>query len=603
MTEIPENPAWKELRFPLFLIIFISLAVYANTLWNGFVYDDNFLVIDNPWIKDAKFLPNIFLNEAWGFIQGQPNGYYRPMMHIIYSLDYRLFGLNPWGFHLINMVFHAGSSALVFLVARTLFSGYKNPSSFFSIPLMTGVLFAVHPIHTEAVTWVSGVQDLSYAFFCLLSLYLYLRSGSRFNTSYYLSVAAFFLGVLCKEPALTLPALLIAYDLLLNKKSLDFSFILKRYALFALIAVTYLGVRFYVLGRSVALLNEFGSYGNLFIIFTTYLRKLILPVDLKVIYVFRPVTSLLEAHAITAVIITAAIIALSYISFKKDKLVFFCLLVIIVPLVPSLYIPAIAGPSMLGERYLYLPSAGFAMLVSLMVSRLASSKGRTIAASVLLVLTVLYSAGTVMRNADWKDEYTLWVDVTKKSPGSADAHNNLGAALIGKGMYDKAQEELNHAVALKPDFAEAHNNLGFTLLQSGMNDKALAEFSRAVALKPGFTAAYINLGLAYGRLGRHNMAVGAFLAALNCDPLAENAYDELGISYSKLGEVDKSIEAFEVALKLDPDYADAHNNLGDVYRKKGDMKMAIEHFQAAVRLEPGNPRFRENLETVLMKAQ
>ncbi len=218
MKELHERPAQNDLRFPLLVIIAVSMAVYANALWNGFVYDDGFLVLDNPWIKDVKFLPDIFLSEAWGFIQGEPNSYYRPMMHVIYSLDYSLFGLKPWGFHLVNIIFHAGSSVLVFLIARTLFSENKYPSRFISIPLMAGVLFAVHPIHTEAVVWVSGVQDLSYAFFCLLSLYLYLRSDSRFNANYYLSVLAFFLGTLCKEPAITLPGLLIAYDLLLNKK-------------------------------------------------------------------------------------------------------------------------------------------------------------------------------------------------------------------------------------------------------------------------------------------------------------------------------------------------------------------------------------------------
>ena len=602
MKELHERQAWKDLRYPLSLTIVISLAVYANALWNGFVYDDGFLVLDNPWIKDPRFLPEIFLSEAWGFIQGEPNSYYRPMMHVIYSVDFNLFGLKPWGFHLVNIVFHTGSSVLVFLIARTLFSENKYPSRFISIPLMAGVLFAVHPIHSEAVVWVSGVQDLSYAFFCLLSLYLYLLSDSRFNALYFLSVLAFFLGTLCKEPALILPALLVAYDLLLNKKRTGLVFILKRYALFAMAASVYLGIRSHAIHGSVTSVNEAGFYGNIFIILATYLRKLAIPSDLSVVYLFKRATSVLDPRVAAGVGITLVAAVFSYIAFKKDKLVFFCLLVIMVPLLPCLYIPAITGPSMLGDRYLYLPSAGFVMLVSLMTARLAKWNRRA-AASCFLALATLFFAMTAIRNADWKNEYTLWADVVKKAPESAFAHNNLGAALIGMGKYEKAREELKHAVALKPDYAEAHNNLGYSLLHSGMYDMARTEFSLAVALKPDYTAAYVNLGLDYAGLGRDDLAVGEYLAALKCDPLAENAYDDLGISYNRLGEVDKSIEALDDALKLDPDYADAHNDLGEVYRNKGDVIRAIEHFQAAAQLDPGNALFRVNLEKALQTAK
>ncbi len=349
-------------------------------------------------------------------------------------------------------------------------------------------------------------------------------------------------------------------------------------------------------------MNETGFYGNIFIILATYLRKLAIPADLSVVYLFKRATSLLDPRVAAGVGITVVAAVFSYIAFKKDKLVFFCLLFIMVPLLPCLYIPAITGPSMLGERYLYLPSAGFVMLVSLMISRLAKWNRRA-AVSGFLALATLFFAMTAIRNADWKNEYTLWADVARKAPESAFAHNNLGAALIERGMYGKAQEELSHAIALKPEYAEAHNNLGYSLLKSNMYNKALAEFSQAIALKPDYTVAYINRGLAYAGLGRDDLAVGEYLSAMKCDPSAEDTYDYLGISYRRLGEFDKSIEAFEAALRLDPDYADADNDLGDVFLKKGDLKSAIGCYQAAVRLEPENPRFRKNLEKTINAAQ
>ncbi len=526
MEEIHKRPAWRELLFPLFLIIAVSLAAYANTLGNGFVYDDNFQVLGNPWIRDARFLPNIFSSCDTGGLTGNTN-YYRPMMHVIYMLVYYVFGIMPWGFHLVNIVLHAGSSVLVFLIAGILFSEYKAPSKYLSIPLMAAVLFAVQPIHSEAVSWVSGVTDLSYTFFCLLSFYLYLRSESRFNTCYYLSVVAFSIGTLCKEPAVTLPALLLAYDMLLNRKKPGFQFIVKRYALFVLAASAYLGVRSYALGMSMISKQhgEYSYFGNLFIIFATYFKKLIVPINLKLIYSFRPVQSLLETSALTSVLITALVAVLFYVAYKKNRLVFFCLLTIVVPLLPCLYIPAITGPSILAERYLYLPSVGFVMLISLAIARLAGSKGRVAAASVFLTLVALYSTGTILRNADWKDDYSLWTAELKNSPGSDVARTNLCLA----------------------------------------------------------AGAHINLGAMYEKRGRDDLAVGEYIMATKCNPISDDAYvayKNLGNAYGRIGKVDESIRAYEEALKVKSggaevrNNAELHNNIGVEYAKKGDMKKA-----------------------------
>jgi protein O-mannosyl-transferase len=550
MKEMHNRPAWRKLSFPLVLIIAVSLAVYSNTLGNGFVYDDNFQVLSNPWIRDVRFLPNIFSSCDWGF-SGHATNYYRPMVHSMHMLVYYIFGIAPWGYHLVNILLHAGSSVLVFLIARILFSEYKAPFKYLSIPLMAAVLFAVDPIHTEAVAWISAVTDLSYTFFCLLTLYLYIRSEDRFNTGYYLSVASFFIGTLCKEPALTLPGLLIAYDLLLNKRKASFPFLVKRYALFALAASAYMGMRFYALGWiNSKQHSEYGYFGNLFIIFATYLKKLVMPTSLKLIYLFKPAQSLLEASVLTSLLITALVTALFYVAYKKDRLALFCLSIIVVPLLPCLYLPAITGQSVLGERYLYLPSVGFIMLVTLIMVRLADSRRRIAVASVFLALVTLYSAGTVFRNAEWKDDYSLWTAELKKSPGSQVARDNL-------------------------------------VLAAG---------------------AHINLGAMYEKSGRYDLAIQEYIAATKCNPIPDDAYvayKDLGNAYGRIGKVDESIRAYEESLKVRTDgaeehnNADVHNNIGVEYAQKGDMKKAVEHFQTALRLDPNDPTTKFNLEKAL----
>jgi len=198
-----ETRLQKPAYLLIIIILLISSAVYLNALGNGFVYDDTDQVLKNNWIKDIRFIPEIFSKNVWSFqADHSVTNYYRPMMHLIYMLNYHLFGFAPWGFHLVNILFHAANSVLVFLIlillanwqAGSLVS--EQDSTFSSAllysPFIAAILFATHPIHTEAVTWVAGVPELSFTFFYLLSFYFYIRSEECFNRAYTVSVISFF---------------------------------------------------------------------------------------------------------------------------------------------------------------------------------------------------------------------------------------------------------------------------------------------------------------------------------------------------------------------------------------------------------------------------
>ena len=519
MKKLYVKTVGKELLFPLLVIIAVSFAVYSNTLGNGFVWDDSDQVLGNPWLKDPRFLPKIFSSGAWDFKSVATN-YYRPMTHVIFMLEYHIFGLKPWGFHLVNIIFHTGSSVLVFLIANILFRECKAPSKILSLPLMAAILFAVHPIHTEPVAWIAAITDLSYAFFCLMSFYLYMRSENKFNTRYYISVMAFFLGTLCKEPAITLPALTVAYDLMLNQKRPGLAFIVKRHAMFALAAASYLGIRFYALSGLVPIksTSEYGSYGNMFILISAYLRKLVIPVNLKVIYWFSPVKSLLETQALLAIILTVVTVILFYVAYKKDKLAFFCLLIIVVPLLPSFYVPATNGPSLLGERYLYLPSVGLAMLIPLMTAWFADSRWRVVAFSIFLVLIALFSAGTMIRNADWKDNRSLFAKEVERSPQSAEAHSYLGLGYNEHGQYDLAIGEFLTTINLNLFVEDAYKNLGIAYCGNGMMDKSISALEESLKVKPDDAEVYNYLGIDYEKKGDLKRALENYKVAVNLNP-------------------------------------------------------------------------------------
>ena len=586
-----KNALRKTLSYLIIIILLVSFAIYFNTLFNGFVYDDVQNILENRWIKDIRYIPEIFSSHLAGFDSRYATSYYRPIVHILFMISYYVFGLKPWGFHLVNIILHSGTSILVFLITSRLLREPQTSASpsffpddgFFNVPVpfkkglisvspsfVTAILFAIHPIHTESVAWASGIMDLSFTFFYLFSFYLYIRStddNPSFKGGYLLlSVVSFFLAALCKEPALTLPIILIAHDYVFRKTENHLSDYLKRYIPYLVVAGVYFILRLYALRAFVpsenpVKLTNYQYVINIFPLFMQYLKKLILPLNLNVLYVFHHAASVLELKSIISVILTLVFVFFAYAALKK-KVVFLSMVLIVVPLLPALYIPAL-GEVVFAERYLYLPSYGFVVLFVMLLAwvKVKLPKGSMILNIVLLALIGLYSIGTINRNAVWKDSYSLWMDTVKKSPQNASAHEYFGYALYTQGQTDKAIEQYQIALNLNPERADAHINLGVAYAVKGWIDKAIEQYQIALRIRPDFP----------------------------------EAYDNLGAAFFNRGWVDKAIEQYEIALKLNPDFADAHNNLGSAYGNKGLIDKAIEHFEAAIRLNPENQTFSRNL--------
>ncbi|HYA31272.1 MAG TPA: hypothetical protein VED67_00830, partial [Thermodesulfovibrionales bacterium] len=199
--------------FPILIILLFSFLLYINALVADFVYDDKYQIVDNPWIRDIRNIPIIFSGNVWSFHPVfSTSNYYRPLMHIVYMLNYHVFGLNPWGFHLVNILFHCGASVFVFLVTRKLLKEHRVTTSsvYLSPPFIAAMLFASHPTHSEVVAWIAGVPDVALTVFYLLSFYFYISFRDGAKRGYPLSVLSFSVATLFKEPALTLPILLFA---------------------------------------------------------------------------------------------------------------------------------------------------------------------------------------------------------------------------------------------------------------------------------------------------------------------------------------------------------------------------------------------------------
>jgi len=582
----------KSLLLPACIVAAASLAAYVNALFNDFVYDDMVQVLQNPWIRDVKHLPDIFTKSVWSFQGGHVvSNYYRPLMNVLYLINHHLFGPAPWGFHLVNVLFHAANSVLVLVVtARLIDTCASVPSApvaspavstILSPPFAAALLFATHPVHTEAVTWVAGLPDLSFAFFFLLSFHLYVRSTDEkppLPWSYPLSVASFFLATLCKEPALTLPILLMGYDSLVRKDPGDLLVRFRRYVPYFAAAGIYLILRFHALGgiapsfRRHAYLSAWQYAVNAFPLFVQHLEKLLLPVNLNAFHVFHPIPSFLDPMGIVALAVTTAFVLAAFLFLRRDRLIVFGLLWIAVPLLPVLYIPSL-GENTFAERYLYLPSFGFVLLVSLALPRLTKT-GRTpaLAAFLLAALVGLYAAGTVGRNRVWQDNYTLFTDTVKKSPDGSIPNNMLGTAFATTGRRAEAMRHYQIALRLDPSNASVHSNIGYAYIESGDLQKAVEYLETAVRIEP------------FNALFRNNLAMAHF---------------RLGEVSINAGRTDEALEHFQAAARIRPDDAACRNMLGIAYGGKGRYDEAIEQFQAALQLAPEEPAHRKNLDRAL----
>ncbi len=584
-----------------------AFGVYLNALFNDFVMDDFHIILENPYIKSITYVPDIFFSNVLSYVDAR-SSLYRPVAHLIWMLSYHVFGLAPWGYHLVNVLFHTGVSLLVFVIARRLFQKTVDSSASDLPAFVVAVLFAVHPIHVEAVTWVAATMDGAYTFFYLLAFYLYLRSTEDeppFRRTLYVSACSFFLAALCKEPALTFPFVLLTYDLTCRRETSGVAVLVKRQAPYLVALGAYLALRIAALGGFAPVRKETGLTAyqyllNVMVLFAQYLEKLLFPVNLNNWHVFSPLDSLRTVRGATSVLIVLGFSILLMISQRRMKLGAFGLWLIVIPLLPALYIPGLTQglENAFSERYLYLPSFGYVLFLGVSTAWVWSKRSsrETLALALTLVIVIgLYTVGTISRNRVWKDSRSLWSDALKKSPNNPEPYNVLGDVLRLENRVEEAIEYYKMGLRLRPDSPHIHANLGTSYARLGQVDQAIQYFEGAIRLKPRFAEAYNNLGVVYIHKGQMDAAIGQFQTALRLRPSLASAHHNLGLALSNLGDIDSAVEHYEAALRLDPDYADAHVNLGITLGEKGNLDMAIEHFQIAMKLNPDDAVTLQNL--------
>ncbi len=536
----------------IFAILVVTFLAYFPSLKGGFTnWDDHVYLTRNLKVRDlsGENVKSIFTSFHGDL--------YVPLTLFSFSLEYRLFGLDPRVYHTTNLLLHLANTLLVFWLVLLL-------SRRLGVSLIAALLFGVHPIHVESVAWITERKDVLYAFFFLGSLIAYLYYlRKQAGGYYYLSLFLFFISLLPKAQGLCLPLVLLLFDYFLGRK-LDRRTLFEKAPFFGLAAV-FLIIAF--IGQTAA--GRFsegelfaGPLNPLFGVFSLvfYLVKLCLPVGLSSIYPFpylgaggRIPLLFLPAPFILAAVVIGAVFSGRY----GKKVIFAFLFFLFNVLLVLQFVPT--GSAIAADRYMYIPSIGFFYLAGEFYSwlyRRKSGRVKAVLSAALISIAVLLSCLTWLRCGVWRDSETLWGDVLKKYPESPIGRINLGSVFLRQGRLEEAVLHFNRALKARPDSAQIHYNLGCALDRQGGFEGAIRHYRQAIEISPDYREAHNNLGVVLGMRGRE----------------------------------EEAIVHYRQALRIDPDYGEAHYNLALALENLGKPEEASYYYNRAQRTGPGNPQ-------------
>jgi len=548
--ETPPHP-WQKRFLPLIPAL-LAIAVFLPTLGNGFVnWDDPYYIYENLHIRH--------LDLRWIFTAVVVSNYH-PLTLLSHTLDYRLFGLNPMGHHITNIILHAINSAFVFLLAKRLLrGGYKSG---YALPAMAAaLLFAVHPLHVESVAWASERKDVLSAFFFLLALLSYLRyaRGPRKGLYYGLTLIIFILALLSKPMAVTLPAVLLLLDYYPLKRPVNNRLLIEKIPFFALSAASAIVTLW--AQESGGSLRSFDTHSiatRLYIAaqaVTFYPYKLILPANLSPYYPMPHNTRLFSLPFISSLILIIVITLLCLIALMRKKRWPITLWAFyLVTLLPVSGLVTVGG-QVVADRYAYIPTMVFFLLAGGIIGVVtkAGNSGRIKAVTymVLILIIALFGLQAIRQEYFWRDSITLMSRAITLYPDSATLpYTNRGLVHEKEGNLPLALKDYNKAIAISPGFSDAYINRGIIYGESSLFDKAIDDFSRAISLDPSSAKAYMNRGAVYMREGDYESALKNLRRAIALDPKDATTHFNLGLAYFNTGNKMEALKSMERAAAL-----------------------------------------------------
>ncbi len=607
------------------LILGVTFLAFANTLSHGFAYDDTTQILQNEVIRSFSNIPTAFTKEVWFWRvlqdkdpnkeSGPTTPYYRPMFTVYLMVGWSLFETWAPGWHLINLLMHLLAVYFAFLVLNRITKNVQVAS-------IATLLFALHPLRTESVAWISGVTDLFLALFILPSFYLYMLYREKNNIKYLTgSVFLFLLATFAKEPAIALPIFIFAYEVFIIHEGQSFIQRLKPAliysSVFLLVAIFYFVMRYNALGF---ILSDarYVSYPFHWVLMTIpiaickYIGLLLWPVNLSIFHATPMVTTPLSWRFIVPVLIVAAMGAGLW-QLRNNTVARFAILWFTINLLPVLNLGAFGVDFLVQERYVYISSIGFSLLLAMGLVKIPIEKWftlgsrRTAQAALVGLIALLLTGKTIAQNSVWKDDMTLWEYGAEAAPDQPMSHYVLGHKYFNLQKIDKMVAELEQYVEMKPD-----NLIVITNLASGhliLYQEELKRYGKADRAHLDRIIALCEMGLRktdqaptlLDTLGtvytydweskNYERAIWFLEHALEQD--AKNPFFSLHLVGALLRRADASRGDFDGALRLlntvrevQPEIADTYKYFAIAYRAKGQFPEAVENYNRYLKMQP-----------------
>ena len=605
-------------------VALVTFLVYLPALRNGFVeWDDGTYVLHNLHIRSLDL---VFFK--WAFFNFYASNWH-PLTWISHAFDYAVWGLDPLGHHLTNIILHAINTFLVVMFAVRLLDAFKEGATpIGSLQFLdsqttliaggtVGLLFGLHPLHVESVAWIAERKDLLCALFFLLSTMTYLEyarsqgPGVRgkatglkhcFTNKHYLFAFGFFvLALLSKPMAVTLPVILLILDwqplarvtsigtlrsALIEKLpfmtlSLVSSIVTilaqKADGAFSTLEVVPLSIRLLVGAKAII----------------AYLGKISAPLFLTPFYPYPMDASFTSWRYLVMPVLVVAISAGCIALAKKWPFLTAAWAYFIVTLLPVIGILQV-GAQFMADRYMYLPSLGSFLVIGVAVAWISSKgkvgkKERSIDRTMMIIILCLamigMTFGTMRQIGIWRSGIELWGRVIEQEGERAPmAYYYRGSVFEKRGQLEKALQDYTRAITIYPSYVEAYSDRGATFEKLGMVQNALEDFDRAIELNPYYYNAYNNKGTLYGKAGSFGEAITSFNKAIEINPNFADAYFNRGVTFVFIGQNSNALQDFKRAISLNPNDASFYLERGNLYKKTGNRDLAATDFRKACSL-------------------
>ena len=570
------------------LLALFCLILYFNSLNNGFVFDDLHTITGNLYIKDFHYSP-LFLKGYYTSSANIPKGMFRPLLLLTFSFNYFFSGLQPLGYHIINILLHFLNGALLYSLLRFLKKDFP-----FALSVFIGLLFIAHPLNSEPVNYLTCRSDLMASFFILLAFFSYAKN------KFFLSLFLFLLALFTKETALAFPLLVFSYEFLRGPGFSEYGLKNKPknkiffYLALMGIAILYWLYRQYSIGINAHLLAPLSSplrsfYSNILTqsaVSLFYLRLFILPHPLTIHHAFPIINSLLSPLAFTSLIILIIAILLIFILRKKQLLISLGIAWYLICLGPKFYavLNVVAA-----EHHFYMPGFGIYFILAAVCQKLYLRFRRYII-YILSGAICIFALIVWFRNYEWRDAFSLWKSAAEADPRSTIALHNLAAEYLQKRKEDKAEELFKKTLSLS-DSIEIHVqgriNLAYIRERQGKLPEAENLLKEALKIHRDNYVIYQFLGRVYLKMGRDKEAEETWNKGLALNPLANEIQVNLGELYLQKNDLRRAKEYFQSAIQSNPDDFLAYFDLGQVLEQEYLIEEAAEAYEKSLRKNPG----------------